>query len=60
MEKGLTQKELALKVNEKPSVIQDYESSKAIPNPKILGNLERTLGVKLRGTWGSAWFLHVL
>jgi len=50
MEKQLTQKDLAQKVNEKPSVIQDYESSKAIPNPQILGKLERTLGVKLRGT----------
>jgi putative transcription factor len=50
MEKRFTQKDLAQKVNEKPSVIQDYESSKAIPNPQILGKLERTLGVKLRGT----------
>ncbi|KAH9925253.1 ylMBF1 [Fomitopsis serialis] len=49
MEKGLTQKDLAQKVNEKPSVIQDYESSKAIPNPQVLGKLERVLGVKLRG-----------
>ena len=49
MDKGLTQKDLAQKVNEKPSVIQDYESSKAIPNPQILGKLERALGVKLRG-----------
>lgn len=50
MEKQFTQKELAQKVNEKPSVIQDYESSKAIPNAQILGKLERILGVKLRGT----------
>lgn len=49
MEKSFTQKDLAQKVNEKPSVIQDYESSKAIPNPQILGKLERILGVKLRG-----------
>ncbi|KAH7927747.1 ylMBF1 [Leucogyrophana mollusca] len=49
MDKQMTQKDLAQKVNEKPSVIQDYESSKAIPNPQILGKLERTLGVKLRG-----------
>jgi len=45
----LNQKELAAKVNEKQSVLQDYESGKAIPNPQILGKLERTLGVKLRG-----------
>jgi len=50
MDKKLSQKDLAQKVNEKPSVIQDYESSKATPNPQILGKLERALGVKLRGS----------
>jgi putative transcription factor len=44
-----SQKDLAEKINEKTSVIQDYESGKAIPNPQILGKLERHLGVKLRG-----------
>jgi len=46
----LSQKEVAQKINEKPSILQDYESSKAIPNPQILGKLERVLGVKLRGS----------
>ncbi|GLB35155.1 putative multiprotein bridging factor 1 [Lyophyllum shimeji] len=46
----LSQKDLAQKVNEKPSVIQDYESGKAIPNPQVLGKLERVLGIKLRGS----------
>ncbi|PCH38696.1 MBF1-domain-containing protein [Wolfiporia cocos MD-104 SS10] len=50
MEKQLAQKDLAQKVNEKPSVIQDYESGRAVPNPQILGKLERVLGVKLRGS----------
>ncbi|PSR88864.1 hypothetical protein EW026_g3344 [Hermanssonia centrifuga] len=50
MEKELSQKDLAQKVNEKPSVIQDYESGRAIPNPQILSKLERALGVKLRGS----------
>uniref|UniRef100_A0A8H7Y5A8 HTH cro/C1-type domain-containing protein n=1 Tax=Psilocybe cubensis TaxID=181762 RepID=A0A8H7Y5A8_PSICU len=50
LELKLSQKDVAQKVNEKPSVIQDYESSKAIPNPQILGKLERVLGVKLRGS----------
>ncbi|KAF8876042.1 multi protein bridging factor 1-domain-containing protein [Gymnopilus junonius] len=50
LELKLTQKDVAQKVNEKPSVIQDYESSKAIPNAQILGKLERVLGVKLRGS----------
>ena len=49
MELKLSQKDVAQKVNEKPSVIQDYESGKAIPNPQILSKLERVLGVKLRG-----------
>ncbi|TFK42783.1 multi protein bridging factor 1-domain-containing protein [Crucibulum laeve] len=50
MELKLSQKDLAQKINEKPSVLQDYESGKAIPNPQILGKMERTLGVKLRGS----------
>jgi putative transcription factor len=49
MELKLSQKDVAQKINEKPSVLQDYESSKAIPNAQILGKLERALGVKLRG-----------
>ena len=46
----LSQKDVAQKINEKPSVLQDYESGKAIPNAQILAKLERVLGVKLRGT----------
>lgn len=46
----LSQKDLAQKINEKPSVLQDYESGRAIPNPQILGKMERVLKVKLRGT----------
>ncbi|KAL7408872.1 multi protein-bridging factor 1 [Mrakia frigida] len=47
--KSMTQKELATKVNERPGVIQEYESGKAVPNPALLAKLERVLGVKLRG-----------
>lgn len=36
-------------INEKPQVIQEYESGKAIPNQQILSKLERALGAKLRG-----------
>lgn len=36
-------------INEKPQVIQEYESGKAIPNQQIITKLERALGVKLRG-----------
>ncbi len=53
-ELDLSQKDVAQKINEKPSVLQDYESGKAIPNAQILAKLERVLGVKLRGT--SPWF----
>lgn len=59
MEKGLSQKDCAQKVNEKPSVLQDYESGKAIPNTQILAKLERALGVKLRGTLALPRPCHV-
>jgi putative transcription factor len=36
-------------INEKPQIIQEYESGKAMPNQQILSKLERILGVKLRG-----------
>lgn len=49
LELQLSQKDVAQKINEKPSVLQEYESGKAIPNAQILGKLERVLGVKLRG-----------
>ncbi|KAL0714861.1 hypothetical protein Bca4012_021840 [Brassica carinata] len=48
-EKKLTQSQLAQLINEKPQVIQEYESGKAIPNQQILIKLERALGAKLRG-----------
>lgn len=51
LELKLSQKDVAQKINEKPSIIQDYEGGKAIPNPQILGKLERLLGVKLRGKY---------
>ncbi|XP_022657469.1 endothelial differentiation-related factor 1-like isoform X2 [Varroa jacobsoni] len=47
--KGLTQKDLATKICEKPQVVNDYEAGRAIPNQQILTKLERALGVKLRG-----------
>ena len=50
MELKLSQKDVAAKINEKQSVLQDYEAGKATPNPQILGKLERALGVKLRGS----------
>ncbi|GAB2278035.1 Multiprotein-bridging factor 1a [Dionaea muscipula] len=48
-EKKLTQSQLAQLINEKPQIIQEYESGKAIPNQQIIGKLERALSVKLQG-----------
>lgn len=45
--KKMTQKELATAINEKPQVIAEYESGKAIPNPQIITKIERALGCKL-------------
>lgn len=47
--KGLTQKDLATKINEKPNVVNDYEAGRAVPNQQLLAKMERALGVKLRG-----------
>ena len=33
------------RINEKPVVVVDYESGRAIPNDQILAKMERTLGV---------------
>ncbi|XP_057289370.1 endothelial differentiation-related factor 1 homolog [Hydractinia symbiolongicarpus] len=49
LEKNLTQKDLATKINEKPQVINDYEAGRAIPNNQILSKIERIIGLKLRG-----------
>lgn len=35
-------------INEKPNVINEYESGRAIPNPQILSKLSRVLGVILK------------
>ncbi|KAL7215835.1 hypothetical protein ACSBR1_027896 [Camellia fascicularis] len=50
MDKKRTQAQLVAQIiNEKPQLIQEYESGKAIPNHQIITKLERALGVKLRG-----------
>uniref|UniRef100_A0A0D6R854 HTH cro/C1-type domain-containing protein n=1 Tax=Araucaria cunninghamii TaxID=56994 RepID=A0A0D6R854_ARACU len=49
LDKKLTQAQLAQQINEKPQIIQEYESGKAIPNQQVIAKLERILGVKLRG-----------
>ncbi|KAM9957491.1 hypothetical protein ACTFIW_011905 [Dictyostelium discoideum] len=45
----MTQKELAFKINERPGVINEYESGSAIPSQAVLSKLEKALNVKLRG-----------
>jgi len=45
--KKMTQKELATAINEKPQVVAEYETGKAVPNPQIIGKIERKLGTKL-------------
>lgn len=46
--KKMTQSQLAQAINEKPQIIQEYESGKAIPNPQILSKMSRILGVTLK------------
>lgn len=48
MAKQMTQKELAHAIAEKATVVNQYESGKAIPNPAIINKLERALGTQLR------------
>ncbi|VEU21332.1 DEKNAAC102793 [Brettanomyces naardenensis] len=48
-DKKWTQKDLAQRINEKPTVVNEYESGRGIPNQQVLTKMERALGVKLRG-----------
>jgi len=45
----MTQADLAKAINEKASVINQYERGEAIPETAVLAKLEKALGVKLRG-----------
>ncbi|XP_078428068.1 multiprotein bridging factor 1C [Wolffia australiana] len=47
--KKLSQVDLAKAICEKPQVVQEYESGKAVPNQAVLSKMERILEVKLRG-----------
>mmetsp|Transcript_3609 Transcript_3609/g.10398 ORF Transcript_3609/g.10398 Transcript_3609/m.10398 type:complete len:140 (+) Transcript_3609:214-633(+) len=51
--KKMTQAQLAQQINEKPSVINDYESGKAIPNAQVLSKMSRILGVTLKKNPGK-------
>ena len=43
----MTQKALATAINEKPTVVQQYEQGKAIPNGQIISKMEKALGKRL-------------
>ena len=43
-----TQKDLAIAVGVNASIINAYESGRAIPDPAVLQKLRRVLGVKLK------------
>jgi putative transcription factor len=45
--KGWTQADLAKQINEKSTVINEYECGKAIPNGQVIQKLNRALGVVL-------------
>ena len=49
VEKGWTQKDLAQRLNEKPQVVNEFESGVALNNQGTLAKMERALGVRLRG-----------
>ena len=48
--KNWTQKDLAQQINEKQSIITDYETGRAVPNEQILQKIEKVLMIYIRGS----------
>jgi putative transcription factor len=46
--KGLSQKDLAMKINEKLTVLSKIEVGQMRPDDRMVGKLEKELGIKLR------------
>lgn len=44
---NLSQADLAKRINEKQSVVNEYESGRAIPNPQVIVKIERALNCRL-------------
>ena len=51
LETNLTQEQLAKKVMEKTSVINDIERAQGVYDPKVIEKIERALGVKFDRSW---------
>ena len=47
--KSWNQADLAKEINERASVVTEYENGKAIPNESVLLRMEKALGMHLRG-----------
>ena len=45
---GMTQKELAMKINERVTILSKIESAQMRPDEKIIGKLQRELGIVLK------------
>ena len=48
-QKSYTQKQLAMYLNVKAAIVNDYESGKAIPSNRVLQRMQAILGVRLTG-----------